>query len=67
MGFFPSTSDAGLVPGFCKLFSRPESFFPDSFFPDVLTDWVVAETGNGLARTPVRGRFVAVAGGIFSE
>ena len=26
--------------------------------PAVLTDWVVAETGNGLARTPARGRFV---------
>ncbi|MBI4327833.1 MAG: type II toxin-antitoxin system VapC family toxin [Chloroflexi bacterium] len=24
----------------------------------VLTDWVVAETGNGLARTGARGRFV---------
>ncbi|MFN8625574.1 MAG: PIN domain-containing protein [Candidatus Binatia bacterium] len=24
----------------------------------VVTDWVVAETGNGLARTPVRARFV---------
>jgi predicted nucleic acid-binding protein len=23
----------------------------------VLTDWVIAETGNGLARTAVRGRF----------
>jgi hypothetical protein len=26
--------------------------------PVVLTDWVVAETGNGLARTPARSRFV---------
>ena len=26
--------------------------------PIVLTDWVVAETGNGLARTAARGRFV---------
>ncbi len=27
----------------------------------VLTDWVVAETGNGLARTLARDRFAAVA------
>jgi predicted nucleic acid-binding protein len=27
----------------------------------LLTDWIVAETGNGLARTPARDRFVAIA------
>jgi predicted nucleic acid-binding protein len=26
--------------------------------PVVLTDWIVAETGNGVARTPARNRFV---------
>jgi uncharacterized protein len=29
--------------------------------PVVLTDWIIAETGNGLARTPARRRFVEVA------
>jgi uncharacterized protein len=33
----------------------------------VLTDWVVAETGNGLARTSARDQFVAVAGGILND
>jgi uncharacterized protein len=28
--------------------------------PVVLTDWIVAETGNGLARTLLRGRFAEV-------
>jgi predicted nucleic acid-binding protein len=27
----------------------------------VLTDWIVAETGNGLARTAARGRFASAA------
>lgn len=29
--------------------------------PIVLTDWIIAETGNGLARTPARQRFVETA------
>ena len=29
--------------------------------PVVLTDWIMAETGNGLARTPARTRFAAAA------
>jgi hypothetical protein len=33
----------------------------------VLTDWVIAETGNGLARTRARERFSRVADGLMND
>jgi predicted nucleic acid-binding protein len=33
----------------------------------VLTDWVIAETGNGLARTSARSFFASVAGNILTS
>jgi predicted nucleic acid-binding protein len=33
----------------------------------VLTDWVIAETGNGLARTRARDRFFQVADGLMKD
>jgi uncharacterized protein len=33
----------------------------------VLTDWVIAETGNGLARTRARDRFAQVADGLMKD
>lgn len=33
----------------------------------VLTDWIIAETGNGLARTPLRDRFSLIAERLFAD
>jgi hypothetical protein len=33
----------------------------------LLTDWIIAETGNGLARTRARARFSQIAGAILND
>jgi hypothetical protein len=33
----------------------------------VLTDWIIAETGNGLARTRARDRFFQIAEGVLKD
>lgn len=45
---------AAAVAGWSSLLQQGCSF--------VVTDWVVAETGNGLARTPARNLFNAPSG-----
>jgi hypothetical protein len=39
----------------------------DRGYSIALTDWVIAETGNGLARTAARERFATVAGRILND
>src|SRR5580693_6437601 len=36
-------------------------------FSIILTDWIIAETGNGLARTPIRERFASVANALLYD